>query len=387
MTGVTSLARTSSPARPDRALMKAVAVFPGQANSMHLEEMPKPTLDEVPNGRGVLVKVLRVGVDGTDKEINAAEYGAAPPGYTFLVTGHESFGKVEAVGPNVTELRPGDYVVATVRRPGSSIYDRIGTYDMTTDDVYYERGINLRHGYLTEYYVDDPEYIVKVPAGLKDVAVLLEPTTVVEKGIAQAFEIQRRLRVWRPRKAAVMGAGTIGLLAAMGLRLRGLDVTVFGRTPRPYLNSDLIEALGARYESTAAVPIVEGARKYGPFDLIFEATGSSPVVFDSMQALGKNGVLVLSSVTGGDRKIEVPADMINLQFVLGNKVMVGTVNANREYFEMGVADMALAQAEYPGWLGRLLTHPVRGLENWKQLLDTLTGAKGAIKVYCEVAED
>jgi threonine dehydrogenase-like Zn-dependent dehydrogenase len=169
--------------------------------------------------------------------------------------------------------------------------------------------------------------------------------------------------------------------------LRGLDVTVFGRTPRPYLNSDLIEALGARYESTAAVPIVEGARKYGPFDLIFEATGSSPVVFDSMQALGKNGVLVLSSVTGGDRKIEVPADMINLQFVLGNKVMVGTVNANREYFEMGVADMALAQAEYPGWLGRLLTHPVRGLENWKQLLDTLTGAKGAIKVYCEVAED
>jgi len=47
-------------------------------------------------------------------------------------------------------------------------------------------------------------------------------------------------------------------------------------------------------------------------------------VFDSMQALGKNGVLVLSSVTGGDRKIEVPADKINLNFVLGNKVMVGT---------------------------------------------------------------
>ena len=191
-------------------------------------------------------------MDGTDKEINAAEYGAAPPGYDFLVTGHESFGRVEAVGPHVTELAPGDYVVATVRRPGSSIYDQIGTYDMTTDDVYYERGINLRHGYLTEYYVDDPEYIVKIPKGLKDVGVLLEPTTVVEKGIAQAYEIQRRLRVWRPRKAAVMGAGTIGLLAALVLRLRGLEVTVFGRTPSPYLNSDLVEALGARYESTDA---------------------------------------------------------------------------------------------------------------------------------------
>jgi threonine dehydrogenase-like Zn-dependent dehydrogenase len=366
--------------------MKAIAVFPGKPDSIHLAELPKPGVDEIPNGRGVLVRLLRVGVDGTDKEINAAEYGAAPPGYDFLVTGHEGFGRVEAVGPNVTELVPGDYVVATVRRPGSSIYDRIGTSDMTTDDVYYERGINLRHGYLTEYYVDDAEFIVKIPCELREVGVLLEPTTVVEKGIAQAYEIQRRLRVWRPRKAAVMGAGTIGLLAAMALRLRGLDVTVFGRTARPYLNSDLIEALGARYESTVTLPIVEGAKQYGPFDLIFEATGSSPVVFESMQALGKNGVLVLSSVTGGDQMIQVPADRINLAFVLGNKVMVGTVNANREYFEMGVKDLAHAEAQYPGWLERLLTHPVKGLENWQQLLDALTNAKGAIKVYCEVAE-
>jgi glucose 1-dehydrogenase len=382
-----SAAASPRPEAPMATMMKAVAVFPGTPNSMHLAQLAKPSVDEIGGGRGVLVKVLRVGVDGTDKEINAAEYGAAPPGYEFLVTGHESFGRVEAVGPNVTELAPGDYVVATVRRPGSSIYDRIGTYDMTTDDTYYERGINLRHGYLTEYYVDDPEYIVKIPPGLKDVAVLLEPTTVVEKGIAQAYEIQRRLRVWRPRKAAVMGAGTIGLLAAMALRLRGLEVTVFGRTARPYLNSDLIEALGARYESTVTLPILEGAKRYGPFDLIFEATGSSAVVFESMQALGKNGVLVLSSVTGGDKRIEVPADMINLDFVLGNKVMVGTVNANREYFEMGVKDMAHSEAQHPGWLRKLLTHPVRGLENWKLLLDTLTNAKGAIKVYCEVAED
>jgi threonine dehydrogenase-like Zn-dependent dehydrogenase len=367
-------------------MMKAVAVLPGKPDSMHLRTIPKPTVDEIPEGRGVLVKVLRVGVDGTDKEINAAEYGMAPPGYDFLVTGHESFGRVEAVGPNVTELEPGDYVVATVRRPGSSIYDRIGTYDMTTDDVYFERGINLRHGFLTEYYVDDPEYIVKIPPELRGVAVLLEPTTVVEKGIAQAYEIQRRLRVWRPRKAAVMGAGTIGLLAAAALRLRGLQVTVFGRTPKPYLNSDLVEALGARYQTTSEVSVVDGASRYGPFDLIFEATGASSVVFESMQALGKNGVLVLSSVTGGDRRIEIPADRINLEFVLGNKVMVGTVNANREYFEIGVKDMAHAEAQYPGWLSRLLTHPVQGLENWKLLLDTLTGAKGAIKVYCVVSE-
>src|SRR5881628_1240264 len=330
------------------ATMKAVAVRPGMPGGVYLAELDRPTLDEIPGGRGVLVKVLRVGVDGTDREINAAEYGQAPPGYDFLVIGHEGFGQVEAVGPNVTEVKPGDYVVATVRRPGSSIYDLIGTNDMTTDDTYFERGINLRHGFMSEYYVDDAEFIVKVPRGLREVGVLLEPMTVVEKGIAQAYEIQRRLRVWRFRRAAVMGAGTIGLLATLVLRLRGLQVTAFGLSRKPYLNSGLIEAIGARYESTADVPIADGARKYGPFDLIFEATGYSPVVFDSLQALGKNGVLVLSSVTGGDRKVEVPADKINLEFVLGNKVMVGTVNANREYFELGVRDIAQAEAEYAG---------------------------------------
>src|SRR5205809_4031244 len=103
--------------------MKAIAVFHGRPDSVHLAQNPKPRVSDIPGGRGVLVKVLRVGVDGTDKEINAAEYGAAPEGYDFLVTGHESFGRVEAVGENVTELRPDDYVVATVRRPGKSLYD------------------------------------------------------------------------------------------------------------------------------------------------------------------------------------------------------------------------------------------------------------------------
>src|SRR5581483_8921926 len=146
------------------------------------------------------------------------------------------------------------------------------------------------------------------------------------------------------------------------------------------LNSQLIEDLGARYVSTREMPIVDGSREYGPFDLIFEATGASAVVFESMQALAKNGVLVLSSVTGGDRMIQVPADRINLEFVLGNKVMVGTVNANREYFESGVRDMAQAESEYPGWMSRLLTHPVSGLDNYEQLFQKLSQREGVIKV-------
>jgi threonine dehydrogenase-like Zn-dependent dehydrogenase len=272
--------------------MKAIAVFPGKPDSIHLAELPRPSVSDIPTGRGVFVQVLRVGVDGTDKEINAAEYGQAPPGCAFLVIGHECFGRVVEVGPNVTELAPGDYVVPTVRRPGGSFYDTIGQYHMTTEDTYYERGINLRHGYLTELFVEDPEYLLKVPEGLKQVGVLLEPTSVIEKGIIQTFEAQRRLKIWRPRRAAVFGVGTIGLLAAMSLRMRGLEVTGFGRSPAPYLNSDLLQEIGVRYVSTERMSVRDAAVKYGPFDLMFEATVYSPLVFEAMACLGKHGVLL-----------------------------------------------------------------------------------------------
>lgn len=366
--------------------MKAIAVVPGRANSIHLAELDKPTIQDIPHGRGVLVQVVRVGVDGTDKEINAAEYGQAPPGYDFLVIGHECLGRVVETGMNVTEVAPGDWVVPTVRRPGLSLYDQIGQYDMTTDDTYYERGINLRHGYLTEYFVEDPEYLVRVPAGLRHVGVLLEPASIIEKGIIQAYETQRRMRVWRPKRAAVCGAGTVGLLAALSLRMKGLQVVSFGREPGPSRNTELLAELGVRYVPTGETSVVEAARSYGPFDLIFEATGASSVVFEAMQALGKNGVLVLSSVTGGDRTIEVPADRINLEFVLGNKVAVGTVNANRDYFEAGVCDFARAELEYPGWLSKLLTHPVQGLERYAEMMRLLTQEKRAIKVYVDVVQ-
>ncbi len=365
--------------------MKAIAVIPGKPDSIHLREVPKPSLSQIPNGRGVLVKVLRVGVDGTDKEINAAEYGAAPDGDDFLILGHESFGRVEAVGPNVSEFKPGDYVAATVRRPGASIYDEIGTYDMSTDDTYFERGINLRHGFLTEYYVDAPEYIVRVPEGMKNVGVLMEPTSVVEKAVEQAYRIQQRLHVWRPQRAAVLGASTLGLLGSLVLRLRGLQVVALGRTRPPFLNAQLLEEIGARYVSTQDLPLREASAKYGPFDLILEGTGVSALVFEAMEVLAKNGVLAMVSVTGGDRKLEIPADRINLGFVLGNKVAFGSVNANREYFEMGAKDLSQAELQYPGWLSKLLTHPIGGLDNYQQMMKTLTEARGAIKVFCEVA--
>jgi glucose 1-dehydrogenase len=366
--------------------MKAIAVKPGTPNSVHLRDIGKPKVSDVADGRGVLVRVLKVGVDATDREINEAKYGNPPPGDDYLVLGHESFGVVEEVGSAVAHVRPGDYVTVTVRRPGKSIYDQIGHSDITSEEIYYERGINLLHGFLTEYYVDDAEFIVKVPIGLKHLHVLAEPMSCAAKAVQQAFEAQRRLKVWRPKIAYVMGAGQIGLLSTLVLRLRGLEVYTLARSKPPTLNAEIVEGYGAHYVSTTEEPLVDLAKRVGKADLIIDATGSSSVAFASMEVLGHNGALVWAGITGGGAHVQVPADKVNLEWVLGNKLLLGSVNANREHFELGIRDFALGEAMYPGVTDRILTTPVQGLDNYQEMMNRLVDDRRALKVYVNVAE-
>lgn len=350
--------------------MKAIAVYPGKPQSVHIEEIPVPDLNQKYDGRGVLVKVLSVGLCGADREIVAGKYGTAPVDDQFLVLGHENIGVVEAVGPNVDEFRPGDHVVAVVRRPGLSRYDLLGAPDMTTDEAYYEHGISRLHGFLCEFYTDVPEFLVGLPASLKDVGVLVEPISIIEKGLDEVYHIQQRLPLWRPKHVAILGAASVGLLATLLLRLRGLSVTTLAMPGTAMLNRNLIEELGAHLISAENITLTEASREYGPFDLILEATGDFSMAFDAMQALAKNGVLLLCSVSGEGREITVPENLINHGFVFGNKVMLGTVTANRKHVGQGVRDLALAELQYPGWLSRLITHRFHGFDDFHAAFDT-----------------
>ncbi len=371
--------------------MKAVAVLPGKAHSVHLRDIDAPTLAhqphphvvKVPEGRAVLVKSLQVGVDATDREINEALYGNAPPGGDFLVIGHESFGQVLEVGDKVTEVQPGDYVSCTVRRPGGSIYDAIGRNDITSEETYYERGINLCHGYLTETFVDDAEYMVKVPQNLKHLGVLSEPASVCAKAIQQAYLAQQRLQVWQPKRAFVMGAGQIGLLATMMLRLRGLEVYTLATKPGPHLKSELVEAYGATYIATKDEPLNELTKRVGKPDIIFEATGNAEACFRSMEVLGLNGALIWTSITGGKKEVTVDAARINLEWVLGNKLLVSSVNGNRRHFELGLQALSHGELTYPGVTEKILTHPVQGLENYAEMMKLLED-NNALKVFINV---
>ena len=367
--------------------MKAIAVRPGKSNSVHTRDIPEPSLESVADGKGVKVRVLKVGVDATDREINDALYGNSPPGDDYLVLGHESFGIVEEVGPNVRRIKPGDYVTATVRRPGGSIYDQIGTYDVTSEETYYERGINLLHGFLTEKFVDAEDYIVRVPQGLKHLHVLMEPMSCAAKAVAHAYDAQRRLKVWRPQRAFVLGSGQIGLLTTLVLRMKGLEVYTLARSPGPHLKSSIVEAMEATYVATKETSLDDLAAQVGKADLIVDATGSSQVAFNAMKVLGHNGVLVWTSITGSNKEVCLPSDKINLDWVLGNKLLFGSVNANREHFELGIRDLAMGEMMYPGVIGKILTTPVDGLDSYREMMRLLVEDDTALKVYVNVADE
>ncbi len=335
------------------ATMRAVAVTPLRAGSARQVELPVPA---VTSGTA-LMRVLEVGIDGTDTEINSGLYGEAPPGSDFLVIGHEALGMVEAVGEGVSGFARGDLVVSTVRRPDDCPNCRAGESDMCLLGRYTERGIKGAHGYMGEYYAESPTFMVKIPPALRPFAVLLEPLSIVEKATFQAWKIQERM-LWEPKRAVILGAGPIGILGTILLRIRGLEVHVYAKSPSDGVQARILASLGASYESVADHPVTGIKDELGQVDFMLEATGSSEVAFEAMAQLGTNGVLCLTGVSGGNRSIAIPADVINLQMVLGNRLAFGSVNANRRYFEMGVQHFAQAEQRWPGIFERLITRRV-----------------------------
>lgn len=369
--------------------MKAIAVYRREEDkrirgnrifwaedAIHLRhDVLVPTLGTFADGRDVVLRVLQVGVCGTDREIGSlGEYGQPPPGEGYLILGHECLAQVVEVGPKVTSVKVGDLVTPTVRRPGKDRYSRIRYQDLTRDEEYFERGISKLHGFLCETVVEHEEFLVKVDPAVADVGVLLEPMSVIQKALRTAFAVQHaRLPFYDPHNALIAGSGPIGLLAAMALRLRGLEVAVVARRSRGdnERKAGLVKDLGATYVGTEGRPLGESLKGIGPFDLVLEATGSSNVAFEVLHQLAKNGLCIWTSITGGTQSNPVRTDEINQTAVLGNQAIMATVNAHLCDFESGVREFARGLHAYPGWLPRLLSHRVDGLDGYAQIAELL----------------
>ena len=336
--------------------MKAIVIEPGVSNSLSKIDVPDPHVGE----EDVLVRVVRVGVCGTDQELRAGSYGEAPQGSPQLVVGHEALGQVVDLGSRVQAFVKGDYVVASVRRPCP--HDRCspcrtGQNDMCITGDFVERGIKGRHGFMAEYYSEQGDLLTRIPSDATGVGVLLEPLSIVEKAMRQTTQIQGRLP-WTIENALVLGAGTIGLLGATLLRLRGINTYVLDRSKQGGFKSSIITQIGGHHVDSTTTTVSELAADRGPFDLILEASGYAPLVFEALEQLALDGVLCLLGISGESGEVPVAAGKFNNRFVLGNRLVFGSVNANQVDFQAGVQHLEQINSQWPGLLDSFLTRRV-----------------------------
>jgi threonine dehydrogenase-like Zn-dependent dehydrogenase len=359
--------------------VQGLAVTPGTPRSLHLTEIDLP----VPGPSEVQVRVLNAGICGTDREIIDAKLGAPPPDSPDLVIGHEVLGQVEATGHAVSGLSTGDLVTATVRRGCGCPQCAAGASDFCATRRFTERGIFGRHGYMTPRFVEASEHLITVPASLRHIGVLIEPASVAEKAWRVAVAVQSRIAAWAPTTAIVYGAGPIGLLQTLILRARGIEVYTIARRPASESPAAaIVTACGATYLSTRDRDAQTLKAELPNIDLIFECSGSSGPIVDSFTLLGMNGVLVLLSLTFGSHKAEIPVDWLNLEFVSGNKCMVGSVNSTAADFRAAVDDFQTIGARWPGLASRLITHRLGSLDEAVGLMES---TKTAIKAIVDLS--
>lgn len=344
--------------------MKAIAITPG-VGAAELIDVEEPA---IMSPTQVKLKVLEVGICGTDREEVLGGRADAPPNSSKLVIGHEMLGQVVDVGANVTKVARGDYAVFTVRRGCGKcepcLNDRA---DMCYTGNYEERGIKARHGFETQFVVDDEAFLVKVPAAAKSIGVLAEPMSIVQKAVNESIRIQStRLPLdesWiNGATAVVAGIGAIGMLAVIALRLRGVKVIGMDIVADDSKRAQLLKQLGGRYINTKKVDLEQLDDTLGQIDFIFESAGVAQLGFDLIDVLGTNGIYVMTGIPHEGKPICFPAAEAMAQMVLKNQVILGSVNASTQHFEMGIADLEKAKKQWGDLIDGLITTRVSYFE-------------------------
>ena len=312
--------------------MQALVTAPGVPGSTRVEDLPAPVA-----GPGeVLVRVLEVGVCGTDREIDHGLFGIAPEGEDRLVIGHELVGEVAADAPGFTR---GDLVAATVRRScGHCRACAEESPDACFTGDYSERGITRLHGFARELVAEDASQLVPIPRSLGRLGVLAEPTSICARALRHARAIGGR-QPWELRRALVLGAGAVGILTTFLLRLEGVEVWTASLEPE----NELVEAAGADYVQMPAEP---RHLDLGQFDLVVEAAGNAQLMADSLGLLRRGGVACLLGIDGREQRVSIDGRVLAVDTILENRVVFGSVNARREDWLAGVAALDVARSRF-----------------------------------------
>jgi glucose 1-dehydrogenase len=310
----------------------------------------------------VLCRTLELGVCGTDREILLSANPWTPVGENKLILGHESLGRIEAVGDGVTDFRPGDLVVPVVRRalPGQTRRP-----DLLPFGAFVERGIVREHGFSQSLWIDRPEFLFRVPADIVDLAVLTEPLTCSEKGINEATLLTRaRLgeNAWpaaSPPRVLVTGMGPIGFAAVLAAVARGWPATMLGRDPPDTFRAQLVGRLGGEYIPVNHVDSTVNDVERDGFDLLLECTGSDDVLLHAAALIRSCGVIVWL----GSNRVPEPRSLNVQKLVreglLRNHLHIGSVNAAARDFGDALAHLQLLAQDRREELKALITARVR----------------------------
>jgi threonine dehydrogenase-like Zn-dependent dehydrogenase len=278
-----------------------------QQRSLAMREVPDPAL----NAPGdVLLRVLEVGICGTDRDLARFHFGYPPKGMPYLILGHEALAEVIAVGSAVHTLQPGDLVAPLIRRPcpDPCVWCRSRRPDLCVTGRYTERGIMGAHGYFSQYAVDQEENLVRLPPEAATVGVLFEPLSVAEKAVDTAVQLHRG----EPKTALIVGAGTIGLLCALAAQARNLNVTVFSLEDPGSNRAQLARQAGLHYTTQIQ----------GTYDLTVEAAGSPTAFQAALEALAPLGVLVALGAASSGQPIDTR------RLILKSQIVASSINTS-----------------------------------------------------------
>jgi threonine dehydrogenase-like Zn-dependent dehydrogenase len=241
---------------------------------------------------------------------------------------------------------------------------------MCCTGLYRERGIHKLHGFFTEYFADEEEYLVKVPQGLEEIAVLTEPLSISEKAISELRTLQLRVpwlymhrehqpgaKYWaHDKRALVVGAGPIGLLGTALLRLGDAETYVIEIVGEEHIKVQLIGELGAHYIDGRAKSVEDIVAEAGNPDIILEASGASQLALSLIPILARNGVYILTGIPRGESEVCLDGNLILRQLVRFNHLIIGSLNSNREHFVMALHDMAKLREQFGSMMDKVITH-------------------------------
>lgn len=327
----------------------------------------------------VKLRILEVGICGTDRELCRFVYGTPPEGQDYFVLGHEALAQVVETGPAVTDLNIGDLVAGRVRLPCSHAECDAclsGHQDFCLTGDYREHGIIGLHGFMAEYVVEERRYLHLVPQHLREVGVLVEPLTIAEKAMLAVRSTQSRLP-WKARNstALVIGAGPVGLLGAMTLVSAGYRTFVYSLGSPNAPPARIAEAIGATFISADEISVKAAATMTGSIDLVYEAAGAAQVSVEALYRLAPNGIYVFTGVPRDHTLEGIDSQRAITNFVLRNQAVVGVVNAGAEAFTLAVSDLSAFYARWPGPVRGLITHRFP----MEQFADALKSPANSIK--------